>query len=79
MKHLRVIAVLMIIAGFSTQLNAQLDTTGLSGWKQMYNSLDSWEEGAFNAHATGHPDYGWCTYNTITHNLEGEKDDQIKG
>ncbi len=69
MKHLRVIAVLMMIAGFSTQLNAQLDTTGLSGWKQMHNSLDSWEEGAFNAYATGYPDYGWGLYNMISHGL----------
>jgi hypothetical protein len=72
MKRLRVLAVLMLIAGLATQLNAQLDTTGLSGWDQMYNSMASWEEGAFSAHATTHPDYGWGNYNSLTHGLVGD-------
>ncbi len=62
----------MLIAGLATQMNAQLDTTGLSGWDQMYNSMASWEEGAFSAHATTHPDYGWGTYNMLTHGLVGD-------
>jgi len=49
-----------------------IDTTGLSGWKELYNSHDEWEDGAFNRNATGHPDYGWCIYNPITHNLIGD-------
>lgn len=35
-----------------------LDTTGMN-WDPMYNSLESFEDGAFNAHAGEHPDYGW--------------------
>jgi len=40
---------------------ADLDTTGML-WKPMYNSLETWEMGAFTAHETGHPDYGWGIY-----------------
>ena len=38
----------------------------------MYNSMASWEEGAFAAHANGYPDYGWGKYNTITHAVVGD-------
>jgi hypothetical protein len=38
----------------------------------MYNSMASWEEGAFGANALGHPDYGWGVYNMITHTLIGD-------
>ncbi len=37
---------------------ATLDTTGMLR-TPMYNSLESFEEGAFNANALIHPDYGW--------------------
>lgn len=49
-----------------------LDTIGLSTWTKMYNSEESWEEGAFGQNALGHPDYGWGIYNMITHNLVGD-------
>lgn len=49
-----------------------IDTTGLSGWPVLYNSILDWEEGAFNRHSTGHPDYGWGVYNTITHDVVGD-------
>lgn len=49
-----------------------IDTTGLSTWPLLYNSVDDWEEGAFNRSAGGHPDYGWGVYNTITHNVVGD-------
>jgi hypothetical protein len=42
---------------------ATLDTTGMT-WDPMYNSLVSWEMGAFNANSGVHPDYGWGTYAT---------------
>ena len=51
---------------------ASVDTTGMSSWKNMTNSPTVWEDGAFNAHSTGHPDYGWGTYNMVTHNLTGD-------
>ncbi len=48
-----------------------VDTTGME-WKPMYNSLDSWEEGAFTMNALGHPDYGWGIYNMGTHEIIGD-------
>jgi hypothetical protein len=48
---------------------AAVDTAGITGWTPMYNSFDDWENGAFSRNATGHPDYGWGIYNTVTHNL----------
>lgn len=50
---------------------AAFDTTGFSNWPRIYNSDTTWEEGAFNQNAAGHPDYGWCMYNSVTHNLHG--------
>lgn len=50
---------------------ATLDTTGMA-WVPMYNSLETFEEGAFTAHASMHPDYGWGTYNMSTHNITGD-------
>ncbi len=51
---------------------SSVDTTGFSSWTPLYNSEESWEEGAFGTNSTGHPDYGWGIYNTVTHNLKGD-------
>lgn len=51
---------------------ASLDTAGMAGWKRLYNSDLSWEEGAFNRNSSGHPDYGWGVYNMITHDVVGD-------
>ncbi|MBU3926303.1 MAG: T9SS type A sorting domain-containing protein [Bacteroidetes bacterium] len=51
---------------------ATIDTNGLSTWVPMNNSATVWEDGAFNVNQTGHPDYGWCIYNGITHDLIGD-------
>ena len=72
MKLFKVLAIVIVIAGMAFQLNAQLDTAGISNWAKMYKSTASWEEGAFMAHATEHPDYGWGTYNMLTHGLIGD-------
>lgn len=50
-----------------------LDTTGITTWTKVYNADTTWEEGAFNQQAAGHPDYGWCLYNALDHNLYGYK------
>lgn len=42
-----------------------------ASWPSLSNSDTEWETGAFNANATGHPNYGWGIYNTNTHNIEG--------
>jgi len=49
-----------------------LDTTGISTWTPMFNDPSDWENGAFSRHATGHPDYGWGIYNTVTHFITGD-------
>lgn len=48
-----------------------IDTTGFHSWTDLYNSDTTWTEGAFNANATGHPNYGWGIYNSTSHNIEG--------
>ena len=40
-----------------------LDTNGMANtWQKLYNDDRDWASGAFNQTATGHPDYGWGTY-----------------
>lgn len=40
-----------------------IDTTGFAGWPKLYNSIDLWENGAFNTNLSGSlSDYGWGTY-----------------
>lgn len=46
------------------------DTTGFHTWTSLRNADTDWEIGAFNANATGHPNYGWGIYNTVNHNIE---------
>ncbi len=48
-----------------------IDTAGYFEWDVLYNSDESWEEGAFGQNATEHPNYGWGEYNMTTHNVEG--------
>jgi len=72
MKKLKGLAMAIIIAGLTLPAIAQIDTSGLSGWPQMYNSMASWEEGAFGANALGYPDYGWGLYNSINHGVTAD-------
>lgn len=51
---------------------ATFDTTGLTTWKALYNSLTEWENGAFNTYGDNQMDYGWGVYNITTHNLTGD-------
>lgn len=50
-----------------------VDTTGMA-WTPMYNSIEDWEYGAFNANTVpGNDfDYGWGTYNMVSHNITGD-------
>lgn len=58
---------------------SSVDTTGMLGWKLLYNSDQTWDEGAFNRNQSGHPDYGWGKYNLITHDVIGDSIYVIKG
>jgi hypothetical protein len=51
---------------------ANIDTSGMSGWKLLQNDPEYWEEGAFNRNALGHPDYGWGVYNMVDHSVYGD-------
>ncbi len=51
-----------------------LDTTGMAtDWSKVYNSDESWDEGALNQLPTGTYSYGWGTYNTVSHAVEGDQ------
>lgn len=48
-----------------------IDTAGYKTWTTLLNSNTTWEEGAFNDNATGHPNYGWGEYDMGSHNIVG--------
>lgn len=52
---------------------ASLDTTGID-WTPMYNSLETFDMGAFNANSIPGDDfdYGWGRYNMATHVISGD-------
>ncbi|WP_343784811.1 T9SS type A sorting domain-containing protein [Wandonia haliotis] len=53
---------------------ATLDTTGMSAtWSAVYNSDSDWEIGAFNQLPSGSYNYGWGSYNTVSHAVEGDQ------
>lgn len=62
--------------GGDTTAWASLDTAGLmagTDWKRCYDSDTSFEPSAFEYFMTGHPNYGWGVYNSVTHNVVGVK------
>ena len=65
------VAVFMVpntdLNGFST-----LDTTGYLSWQMLRNSETTWNLGAFNQNMTVHPNYGWGTYDQVTHIVTGD-------
>jgi hypothetical protein len=40
--------------------------------EQLFNPDTSWDYGALNAKSAAVYDYGWGTYNTVTHNVNGD-------
>lgn len=51
------------------------DTAGLENdWTRQYNDYNDWNENsAFESGMTGHPNYGWGTYNDASHIVTGDK------
>lgn len=49
-----------------------VDTTGFA-WNNLYNSLRTWTNGAFNNMNVFHPDYGWGLYTMGTHDINGTR------
>ena len=57
-----------------SNFNNTIDTNGLSSsWTKIYNDYNDWEHSAFEYGAITHPDYGWGSYNSVSHVLQGEK------
>ncbi|MBR9859527.1 T9SS type A sorting domain-containing protein [bacterium] len=53
---------------------ASIDTTGFDfETNKVNNSDEDWSTGAFNNLGTNHPDYGWGTYNTSNHSVNGSR------
>lgn len=50
-----------------------LDTAGFETWTKLRNEFNDWDHSAFESGATGHPNYGWGTYNSVSHIVIGEK------
>lgn len=69
---MRFITIAIMITALIVPATAQVDTSGFAEWKQMYNSSESWEDGALSKYALGHPDYGWGVYNSLTHDVIGD-------
>ncbi len=53
---------------------SHIDTSGLSTWKPMYNSIDDFNDGAFlqNIDTSNQFDYGWGVYNMLNHYIVGD-------
>lgn len=50
------------------------DTAGLSTWTPLYNSDQTWADGAFNNTSNlGSFDYGWGNYNMSTHGIDANR------
>lgn len=51
-----------------------VDTTNMEWPAAMYNNYadTSWQNGAFDQNALGHPDYGWGYYDMNTHGVYGD-------
>ncbi len=71
------IILLFSVIGCISSGRAQLafDTTGIgSNWPRLYNSYESWMQGAFDAHRDPNnpADFGWGNYDVTTHFIEGD-------
>ncbi len=48
-----------------------VDTTGLSSWNRLDNSLETWDVGAFSGNMGGGFDFGWGIYDHVSKNVNG--------
>lgn len=50
------------------------DTAGMANtWTKLYNNYNSWDSSAYESGTTGHPNYGWGTYSSVSHIVTGDK------
>lgn len=53
---------------------ATADTANMASWSAQYNTYSdsTWQNGAFDKNAQGHPDYGWGQYDMTSHEVYGD-------
>ncbi|RQO29692.1 hypothetical protein DBR32_15260 [Taibaiella sp. KBW10] len=68
-KGVRLYVIATDTTKFGTNLTAALNDSVVAHPMSLYNSNKTWENGAFNQ--TSAAAYGWATYNSSTHWLEG--------
>jgi len=51
---------------------SSIDTTAFT-FSNIYNSEESWDNGAFSNLGTNHPDYGWGMYDMNSHDINGSR------
>lgn len=68
------ITTLLGVLAISFSANAQFDTTGINGWTKLYNSYETWLQGAFDANRNPNDpaDFGWGNYDMSTHLITGD-------
>lgn len=61
-------------APYSIANYASIDTAGITGWKALYNSDETWNIGAFSrgANPSNANDLGWGLYDQSTHYITGD-------
>jgi len=64
--------VALYLYGADTSAWNSVDTASF-GWSSLFNSEESWSLGAFANNGSGHPDYGWGTYTTSNHDINGDR------
>jgi Secretion system C-terminal sorting domain len=58
--------------GNANNWSDKIDTSNFKAAPLLYNTDTSWSYGAFNQNRKNGFDYGWGTYNQVTHNLVGD-------
>lgn len=71
MKKITILCALLATA-FGAK--SQFDTTGIGGWTKLYNSYETWMQGAFDANRDPNNamDFGWGSYDVSTHLITGD-------
>lgn len=72
MKKITILCALLATAfGAKSQ---GFDTTGVGGWTKLYNSYETWMQGAFDANrdTSNAMDFGWGSYDVSTHLITGD-------
>ncbi len=72
MKNIYATGALVILT--LTTIAQTFDTTGIGQWPMLYNSYETWMQGAFDANRNVNDpaDFGWGNYDVSTHLITGD-------